>query len=168
MWTPVTPADDRSVLLPTGLAHDRLQGVESGDVGPLQTDGSAEHHQTQQALGRHGDGEGSACPPRCSRQESQTLVLVRALLAAAHTCVCRETRVCRRASGLRGRLPPTTDGTEDIPLRRHHFSPRQIQDGRQTGRCCDSTGTGGLPSRLWAAVCSPVCRHLPWSRKCSP
>ena len=88
VWTPVPPADDWSAFLPAGLAHDRLQGVESGDVGPLQTDESAEQCQTQQALGRHSDGEGSACPPCCSRQESQKLVLARTTCgAAAHLCV---------------------------------------------------------------------------------
>lgn len=52
VWSPVPPAADRSVLLDAGPAHGRLQGLELGESGPLQTD------QTQAAsdMGRPSGG----------------------------------------------------------------------------------------------------------------
>lgn len=38
---PVLPADDAPVLLHASLAHDRLQRVELGQPGPLQTEQTA-------------------------------------------------------------------------------------------------------------------------------
>lgn len=65
-----------------------------------------------------------------------------------HTYVCSETSVCRRASGLRGCLRPTTDCTEDPPAGDVIASvPAGSKTAGRQSDAAGSAGTGDLPSR---------------------